>query len=43
MTKIYAEVLGTEALEQFNKAMALDCNVQGALMPDAHTGYTKQD
>lgn len=39
-TKIYAEVLEDTALEQFYKAMALPCNVQGALMPDAHTGYT---
>jgi len=38
--KIYAEVLEEEALKQFKNAMALDCNVQGALMPDAHTGYT---
>lgn len=39
-TKIYAEVLEDEALKQFNEAMSLECNVQGALMPDAHTGYT---
>lgn len=39
-TKIYAEVLEDEALRQFNEAMALDCVVSGALMPDAHTGYT---
>jgi len=39
-TKIYAEVLEDSAMEQFKKAMSLDCNVQGALMPDAHTGYT---
>ena len=38
--KIYAEVLEKEALTQFEKAMSLPCNVQGALMPDAHTGYT---
>lgn len=38
--KIYAETLEKEALEQFEKAMSLPCNVQGALMPDAHTGYT---
>jgi len=38
--KIYAEVLEDSALEQFNKAMSLECNVQGALMPDAHSGYT---
>lgn len=38
--KIYAEILEIEALKQFNEAMALKCNVQGALMPDAHAGYT---
>ncbi|MBL0708050.1 MAG: RtcB family protein [Sulfurimonas sp.] len=38
--KIYAEILEDEALKQFNDAMELECNVQGALMPDAHTGYT---
>lgn len=38
--KIYAESIETEALEQFYKAMALPCNVQGALMPDTHSGYT---
>ena len=40
MIKIYAETIETETLEQFYKAMALPCNVQGVLMPDAHTGYT---
>lgn len=39
-TKIFAEILEDEALEQFYKAMALPCNIQGALMPDTHTGYT---
>jgi len=39
-TKIYAENLGYDTLEQFYEAMRLDCNVQGALMPDAHKGYT---
>lgn len=38
--KIYAEVLELEAFRQFKEAMALPCNVAGALMPDAHTGYT---
>ncbi|MCR4941805.1 MAG: RtcB family protein [Campylobacter sp.] len=38
--KIYAEILEQEALEQFQKAMELKCNVAGALMSDAHTGYT---
>lgn len=39
-TKIYAQILDHMALEQFNQAMSLPCNVQGALMPDAHAGYT---
>lgn len=39
-TKIYAELLEQSALDQFNEAMSLDCNIQGALMPDAHQGYT---
>lgn len=39
-TKVYAEVLEQTAITQFAEAMALDCNIQGALMPDAHTGYT---
>lgn len=38
--KIYAEVVEPEAMEQFYRAMALPCNIQGALMPDTHTGYT---
>lgn len=38
-TKIYAEVLEPEAKAQFDAVMALPCIVQGALMPDAHTGY----
>lgn len=39
-TKIYAEVLEESALEQFNSAMGQDFVVKGALMPDAHTGYS---
>lgn len=39
-TKIYAEVLEESALEQFNSAMEQDFAVSGALMPDAHTGYS---
>jgi len=39
-TKVYAEVLEQTAITQFAEAMALECNVQGALMPDSHTGYT---
>lgn len=38
--KIYAEVLEDEALEQFHSAMSCDFAVAGALMPDAHTGYS---
>ncbi len=38
--KIYAEILDEKTLKQFNTAMSLECNVQGALMPDAHAGYT---
>ncbi len=38
--KIYAEVLEDLALEQFNDAMSLDCVTRGALMPDAHAGYS---
>ncbi len=37
--KIYAEVLEPTALEQFLSAMALPFVIDGALMPDAHTGY----
>ena len=42
MKNIYADesTLENSALEQFNSAMDLDCVVHGALMPDAHTGYT---
>lgn len=38
--RIYASVLEDEALRQFTDAMKMPCTVQGALMPDAHTGYT---
>lgn len=38
--KIFAEVLEQGALEQFESAMQQDFVVQGALMPDAHTGYS---
>ena len=37
---IYAEVLEDEALAQFTAAMDHPYVVSGALMPDAHTGYT---
>ena len=39
-TKIYAEVLEDEAMEQFKSAIAQPYSVSGALMPDAHTGYS---
>lgn len=38
--RIYADVLEDEALEQFENAMAQPFVVDGALMPDAHTGYS---
>jgi tRNA-splicing ligase RtcB len=38
--RIYAESLEDEAIRQFTDAMKLDCVVKGALMPDAHSGYT---
>ena len=37
---IFAEVVEPKALDQFYRAMALPCNVAGALMPDVHAGYT---
>lgn len=39
-THIYAEVLEDEALAQFTSAMNHPYVVSGALMPDAHTGYS---
>lgn len=39
-THIFAEVLETEALEQFESAMSQPFSVKGALMPDAHAGYS---
>ncbi|MES0491139.1 MAG: RtcB family protein [Leptospirales bacterium] len=38
--KIYAEVLEPSAMEQFENAMAQPFSVKGALMADAHTGYS---
>jgi len=38
--KIYAEVLEPTAMAQFEDAMSQDFAVSGALMPDAHTGYS---
>lgn len=37
---IFAEALELEALEQFESAMSLPFAVKGALMPDAHAGYS---
>jgi len=34
------ENIEEKAMLQFKEAMSLDCNVEGALMPDVHTGYT---
>lgn len=39
-THIFAEVLEPEALEQFESAMSQPFAVKGALMPDAHAGYS---
>ncbi len=39
-TKIYAEHLEEGVMDQFNSAMECDFAVQGALMPDAHLGYS---
>lgn len=38
--KIYAEYIEGKALNQFYSAMKQDFVIQGALMPDAHTGYS---
>lgn len=38
--KIFAEVLEQGALDQFESAMSQPFAVRGALMPDAHTGYS---
>jgi len=39
-TKIFAEVLEDTAMDQFNSAMEQPFTVSGALMPDAHAGYS---
>lgn len=39
-THIFAEVLEPQALEQFESAMSQPFAVKGALMPDAHAGYS---
>ena len=38
--KIFAEVIEQQALEQFEDAMRQPFAVKGALMPDAHAGYS---
>lgn len=38
--RIFAEVLEQGALDQFESAMQQPFTVRGALMPDAHSGYT---
>lgn len=38
--KIFAELLEPEALMQFESAMEQPFSLKGALMPDAHTGYS---
>lgn len=38
--KIYSEYIESKALSQFYDAMKLECVIKGALMPDAHAGYT---
>ena len=38
--KIFASGLEQSALDQFNSAMEQDYALKGALMPDAHTGYS---
>ena len=37
---IYAEHLEPDAINQFQTAMGCEFTVRGALMPDAHTGYS---
>lgn len=38
--KIYSDTIEGKALAQFHEALKQDCVMQGALMPDAHAGYT---
>lgn len=38
--KIFSDNIEQGALDQFASAMELDCVVRGALMPDAHQGYS---
>lgn len=39
-TTIYAEQIEQSALNQFKSAMEQEFSLKGALMPDAHTGYS---
>lgn len=39
-TWVFAKNIESEALRQFESAMQQEFSVTGALMPDAHTGYT---
>lgn len=39
-THIFSDNIEAEALAQFHSAMEMDFAVAGALMPDAHSGYT---
>ena len=42
-TKIYAEMIDSIALEQFENAMSLTCNVQGALIGyNGELGHQRQ-
>ena len=38
--KIYGDAIEQNALDQFESAMEQDFVVRGALMPDAHLGYS---
>lgn len=38
--KVYGKGFEYEAVGQFVSAMILDCTIRGALMPDAHLGYS---
>lgn len=38
--KIFGRNIEQTAIDQFEGAMSLECVVSGALMPDAHAGYT---
>lgn len=38
--KIFAEHIEDEAIRQFEDCLHMEGCIQGALMPDAHSGYT---